>query len=328
MTTGMASAASVLKLNYIIDCSPMKDMYGNHFILLSKHFIRCFYKNIINTDFNVVNESNMGNYMDKFSKDLRFVSYEVDLNSKEPDPLFDDLKTCLLNTYSMTKIKPQMFILRKSINGGVKKFDLNSAIGRLMDLIKEDPDNKYLYPLRDTKIRVNSTDTMIFSFLDNFKEDKETIVSIKNGTMNKPNAYGGFEEVEEENPSDIKPTPRPKENVAAKIIKNVEKFEKKAAKYYENMSKKENPKELLDNVTKMVDNIDSISIGKELVNLADHIFEVLEDKGINVVKLSKYYKKKAMMIDDSCGYPIVKDLDDIPSPFPEDVEGDITLANL
>ena len=285
-------------IKYIIECSPLQDKYENHFILLSKHFIRCFYKDIVGAPLVAVKECTTYNYVYALINNINFKSDKIDLNTKKPDPLHKDLKKLLYSTYNILNPKdnkyrkPSMYLLWK---GDCNKFDLNSAVGRLMDLIKVDPDNKYLFPLKEnTLIYKYGGNVYVFSFLKNFKDDLKEIQEL----------YEYQKKLEDNKKETVIKPEKPK--VEKPIDSN---------------------KLLLDKLHSMVDNVDSLAFSLDLIKLADHILETFDRKGLNVCKLSKYYKR-TVMIDDSCGYPLVKDIDDIPSPFPEDVEGDQKLANM
>ena len=338
-------------LNYIISKSPLKDANGNKFILLSKHFIRCFYNSYTNESFNEVSDSTTAQEVHLIITDARYEKYDIHMNFDEPDPLMDDLKRKICEIYNPFKGKghpPTYYILRRS---DIHHFDLYSAISNLMAYMDKYPDDKYLYPLRVDKTFIRDTHfggfVKVFDFLNNFKEDLLYI----NGDRTKENYNDKHKQrdqivdlvkSESTTEKDVKFTNQTKITSAKKstsstnkIIKDVEKFERKAEKYYDEMIKAEErgknsitPKELLDKVMNMVDNLDSITLGHDLIKLADHIFEEVDKKGLKVSVLSKYYKKPTMMIRDDCGYPVVNDIDDIPSPFPEEIEGDEKLANL
>lgn len=174
-------------------------------------------------------------------------------------------------------------------------FDLESAIESIRSISKTD---KWYLVSTIYKIRDNVTRKLrVFNFIENFEKDIEVI----NKITNKENTP--VSEASNGNPeSIIKVEPKP--------------------------TVEENP---IDRIYRLMDNLDSISMCKNLVKLADYILETVDNKGIKVSNISKYYGKKApvFMVNDNCGYPVVNSVDDIPSPFPEDKEqGDQKLANM
>ena len=87
--------------------------------------------------------------------------------------------------------------------------------------------------------------------------------------------------------------------------------------------------ELLDKIEKMIDNTDSYKIMMRLCKISDKIDKCMIEHHFDLSQVrTNYFKNK--YVDDSCGfgYPIVKDLDDIPSPFPEEIEGESNLSNV
>ena len=138
-------------LNYIISKSPLKDDNGNRFILLSKHFIRCFYNSYTNESFNEVSDSTTAQEVHLIITDARYEKYDIHMNFDEPDPLMDDLKRKICEIYNPFKGKghpPTYYILRRS---DIHHFDLYSAINNLMAYMDKYPYDKYLYPLRVDK---------------------------------------------------------------------------------------------------------------------------------------------------------------------------------
>lgn len=84
----------------------------------------------------------------------------------------------------------------------------------------------------------------------------------------------------------------------------------------------------LDKAEEIVDNITTLDDCIKLAKLIDKSTKFLYEKGFDLKRLLKYSITKESYIDDECGYPIVKDVEDIPSPFPEDIEGDLKMSHI
>ena len=355
------SKEACVNLSSIIENSPMMDCNGNKFILLSQQFVRCFYKNFFNTTNDSVKEVTLTVMSSIIARDARYCAHQIGF--RRFDPIFEELKSVINKVYPNVGTLSMYILHERAVN---KEFNLNSAISNLIKLIKENPTNKYLLPMTDYA-RVVDTEqpskpggylndyVRVFQFHDNFENDLKTLkllVGIDVSEIKIPT----FDEEETNNQEpaivssstidhwtekledSVKSEEKPKaknESVSQKI----DKFEKKAWDYYDEMQKAEKrgkesitDEEILSRLNDIITNCDSVKVWKELINLADRILEKSDEVGIKTSSLSKYFgkKKPVLMVNDNCGYPVVNSIDDIPpTPFPEDkVQGDQVLANL
>ena len=294
----------ILNFHKVINESPFHDKNGKKVVVLCSKFIKHFYNSFVIKN---------GNNSKKDTSGTNFINQVTDYLCNENNEII-----CQIRNYHLTKeqedtlkkafkmygkgftnMKP--LVLCTIDDASNAEFDVESAISQILEYIEKNSTNKYVVAytrFKSLNSRRNNV-VNIYDFLNDYDYDlyvsKESAVEKENNEYKLNVRCNGYSKEIEENCNNT----NEKEVVAIKEAVSLDKFV------------------FDDNITfKQMNEV------FKFINTAIRFFD---EQGINWRKKLNF---STSYIDDTCGYPIVKDIDDIPSPFPEEIEGDEKLANL
>lgn len=312
-------------MDKLISESPLMDAAKNKFIILSPSHVRCYCKGFHQYtlyDDGCISQSTIYDYLTYVRSSLAHRYNQIPLNIKTTEDLYKDLVKKIHDVYIKDNGKsvgryPKLYIFRRI---APNVFDLSSAVESIMKLIDLDQDNKYLFPLYLTLDKLNSGSARIkvFDLYNNEEEEKKSIRAY----VKEMNILSGLNVSTPDLPVIATPT-----NVEE--VKEEEEVKKVEPEQQIQLKLEETPAvATIDKMFKLSDNMTL----KEVADLCQFItaaIDFLESQGINWKKKIKV-NFSSPKVDDNCGYPVVLNDSDFvdPLPFPESVEGDVTLANM
>ncbi len=295
--------SEILNFHKVINESPYHDKNGKKTVVLCSKFLKHFYKSFMVKKWSNSNEDisctnvirRLTEYLcDEYNEPIcKIRNYRLTPEQdKELKKLF---KMC---GRGYANAKP--LVLCVIDDSSSVEFDVDSAVSQIIEYTAQNPTNKYVVAYtRFASLNAYSDKNKlnIYDFLNDYNYDlyvlKENKVKEENNKLNtKVNSCN--KDSNESCDDNIKT-----EVVTIKEAVSLDKFV------------------FDDNITFKQMN--------EVFKFINNAIRFFDAQGVNWRKKLNF---STSYIDDTCGYPIVKDIDDIPSPFPEEIDGDEKLANL